>query len=217
MFPEMTLTGFTMKSGEFCEEVQGESFRFFSSLAAEKKSFSAAGIIERENGKYYNTLILINRKGKLAASYRKVHPFSYSSENEHFTGGDEPVLSDIEGYKTGLTICYDLRFPELYRAYGKKRVSLILNIANWPDTRIHHWNVLLKARAIENQCYTAGVNRTGKAQRLKYPGSSAVYDPMGNEILLCSTEEGVFSVDINIEQVDSVRMKFPFLNDIKLI
>ncbi len=217
LFPEMTLTGFTMKSDLYFEDLLGESLQFFSSIALSKNSFTAAGIIEKDAGQYFNTLLVIDREGKLISCYRKIHPFSYSSENKHYTGGTAPVIAGMDGWETGLSICYDLRFPELYRSYGKKRVSLIINIANWPDTRIHHWNALLKARAIENQCYIAAVNRVGEAQKLSYPGSSAVYDPMGNEIINCGNKEGVYTTEIFKEQVESTRLKFPFLDDIKLV
>jgi len=217
IFPEMTLTGFTMKSKEMSETIQGESFRFFSSIAKEKAANIFAGIIERRDKRNYNTLIHIKPDGNLVKLYRKVHPFSYSGENENYYAGVKPALTKIRNWKIGFTICYDLRFPELYRKYGKKRTHLIVNIANWPDTRIEHWRTLLKARAIENQCYVAGVNRVGKDPKLNYIGFSSVFDPMGKEIMAVENEEKVIVVDIDKNYVNEVREKFPFLDDIKLI
>ena len=217
VFPEMTLTGFTMSSREMSETIQGESFRFFSSIAAKKKSNVFAGIIERRNNRIYNTLIHIKPDGNLAKLYRKVHPFSYSSENKHYNAGTKPAITKIKKWKIGLTICYDLRFPELFRKYGKKKTHLIVTIANWPDTRIEHWRTLLKARAIENQCYVAGVNRVGKDPKLNYVGFSSVFDPMGKEIVTVENEENVIVVEIDKNIVNEVREKFPFLDDIKLI
>ena len=217
VFPEMTLTGFTMKSKEMSETIQGDSFRFFSSIAEEKSSNIFAGIIERRNTRIYNTLFHIKPDGNLVKLYRKVHPFSYSGENEHYNAGTKPAMTKIKKWKIGLTICYDLRFPEIFRKYGKKRAHLIVNIANWPDTRIEHWRTLLKARAIENQCYVAGVNRVGKDPKLNYVGYSSVFDPMGKEIVAVENEEKVIVVDLDKNYVNEVREKFPFLDDIKLI
>jgi omega-amidase len=217
IFPEMTLTGFSMKSGEMSETIQGDSFRFFSSIAKDKSANIFAGIIERRNDSTYNTLIHIKPDGNLLKLYRKVHPFSYSGENDNYDAGVRPVLTKIGRWRIGLTICYDLRFPELFRKYGKKRAHLIVNIANWPDTRIEHWRTLLKARAIENQCYVVGVNRMGKDPKLNYVGFSSVFDPMGKEIVAVENEEKVILVDLNKNYVNEVRAKFPFLDDIKLI
>ena len=217
VFPEMTLTGFTMKSKEMSETIFGDSFRFFSSIAKEKSSNIFAGIIERRSNRIYNTLIHIKPDGDLLKLYRKVHPFSYSNENEYYSAGVKPALTKIKNWKIGLTICYDLRFPELYRKYGKKRAHLIVNIANWPDTRIEHWRTLLKARAIENQCYVVGVNRVGTDPKSNYVGFSSVFDPMGKEIVAVENEENVIIVNLDKNYVNEVRTKFPFLDDIKLI
>lgn len=217
VFPEMSLTGFTMKSNEMAEGIQGNSFRFFAELAREKSSHIMAGIIEQRDSRKYNSLIHIKPDGKLVKLYRKIHPFSYSTENQHYNAGVRPAITKIRKWKIGLTICYDLRFPELYRKYGKKRTHLIVNIANWPDTRVEHWRTLLKARAIENQCYVAGVNRVGDDPKLHYTGFSSVYDPMGKELIAVENEEKVIEADLDKNYVNEVREKFPFLNDIKLI
>jgi predicted amidohydrolase len=217
VFPEMTLTGFTMKSKEMSETIQGESLRFFSSIAKEKSANIFAGIIERRKNRIYNTLIHIKPDGNLLKLYRKIHPFSYSGENEHYNAGTKPAYTKIKNWKIGLTICYDLRFPELYRKYGKKRTHMIVNIANWPDTRIEHWRTLLKARAIENQCYVAGVNRVGKDPKLNYVGFSSLFDPMGKELAAVENDEKVILIELDKHYVNEVRGKFPFLDDIKLI
>ncbi|RKY94545.1 MAG: hypothetical protein DRQ01_02085 [Ignavibacteriae bacterium] len=217
IFPEMTLTGFTMKSDEFAESLQGESFKFFSELAVSKQSHIFAGIVERKKERYFNTLIHIKPDGKLVKLYRKVHPFSYSQEDQFFEPGRKPARTKVKSWQVGLSICYDLRFPELYRKYGKKRAHLIVNIANWPNTRIEHWKTLLKARAIENQCYVAGVNRVGDSPKLKYNGFSCVFDPMGKEIISVENEEKLIVTEIDKNYVLEVRKEFPFLEDIKLI
>ncbi len=217
VFPEMTLTGFTMKAAENAEELTGESFSFFSELARKYSSHILAGIIEKSEKKYYNSLVHINSEGKLLKTYRKIHPFSYSTEDKNYTKGEDTVLTKINDLSTGLSICYDLRFPELYRQYAKKKADMIVVIANWPDTRIEHWRTLLRARAIENQCYVLGVNRVGNDPELKYNGYSAVVDPMGNEIISVSAEEKIVTADVYKEKADEVKTSLPFLNDIRLI
>lgn len=217
IFPEMTLTGFTMRSKEFAEELKGESHSFFASLAKEKKSPILYGIIEEGKKKNFNTLVHLNNQGKILTTYRKIHPFSYAKEDLFFGRGKETIVTKVKGIKIGLSICYDLRFPELYRLYAKEKVHLIVDIANWPDTRIEHWRTLLKARAIENQCYVAGVNRVGDDPKFHYNGFSSVFDPMGKEIVNVENEEKVIIVELDKNYVNEVRTKFPFLEDIKLI
>ncbi len=217
IFPEMTLTGFTMKSDEFAESLLGESSKFFSELAISKKTHIFAGVIIKGKRKSFNTLIHIKPDGKLLKLYRKIHPFSYSKEDQFFDPGSKPARTKVKSWQVGLSICYDLRFPELYRKYGKKRTHLIVNIANWPDTRIEHWHTLLKARAIENQCYVAGVNRVGDAQGLHYNGFTSIFDPMGKIIVSVENEERIIIAEIDRNIVDETRKKFPFLDDIALI
>ncbi len=217
VFPEMTLTGFTMKAEKFAEEKKSASFKYFSDLAKKYSSHIFAGWIVKEQGKIFNSLFHILPDGNISAEYRKIHPFSYSKENIYFAGGEKTCTTQIDDWNIGLSICYDLRFPELYRFYAKENCHLIITIANWPDSRIEHWRVLLKARAIENQCYIIGVNRVGKDPKLNYNGCSSIFDPMGNEIFSNENEENMFCKSISLDNVFSVREKLPFLKDIKLI
>ena len=145
--------------------------------------------MKKKIDKYFNSLIHINNKGELVSKYQKVHPFSFGNEDKNYSKGEKDWNTQIEDFKIGLSICYDLRFPELYRLYAKERVDALVSIANWPDTRIEHWRTLLKARAIENQCYMIGVNRVGKDPKLNYVGYSGVYDPMGKELVSVKDEE----------------------------
>lgn len=217
IFPEMTLTGFTMKAKQFAEDPESDTHTFFTSLAKSKACAIMYGFIEKGKKKNFNTLVHINNQGKILNTYRKIHPFSYSTENIYYGKGKNIVVTKVKGLKTGLSICYDLRFPELYRFYAKQKVHLIIDIANWPDTRIEHWRTLLKARAIENQCYVAGVNRVGNDPKLHYNGFSSVFDPMGKEIITCENDEKVIEAEIDKSYVDEVRKNLPFLNDIKMI
>lgn len=215
--PELSLTGFTMKSAEFSEAMTGETVNYFTEIALNKKCNVVGGFIEQEGKNKFNTSVFIDSNGKVLGSYRKIHPFSYSTEDKYYSAGKNYKIISTKSFKVGLSICYDLRFPELYRHYGKERTELIVNIANWPDTRIDHWRTLLKARAIENQCYVAGVNRVGDESKLHYNGYSSVFDPMGKELISVVDDEQVLICDIDLNYVKEIRNKFPFLEDIKLI
>ncbi len=217
IFPEMSLTGFTMESSNYAEEFDGTSFQYFMELAQKFKCHVIAGVIERSEDKIFNTLLHFDKKGLLIARYRKIHPFSFAKEDQYYSAGNEKLVTKIEGNSVGLSICYDLRFPELYRLYGKERTKFIINIANWPVKRIEHWKALLRARAIENQCFMIGVNRVGNDPFNEYNGCSAVYNPMGESVVIVENEEKLISTELNLEMVEEIRQKLPFLNDIKLI
>lgn len=217
IFPEMTLTGFTMRSKKYSETIDGETTQFFKTIAKKYNIHIFAGFIENVNEKYINSLIHVNRNGEVTNKYHKLHPFSFSGENRHYYSGNSPLIVQVDNLDIGLSICYDLRFPELYRYYGKNRVAAMINIANWPIERIEHWRHLLKARAIENLCYMIGVNRVGAHRNLEYNGRSGVYGPFGEKIVEMNNEEKITTIKIDEQIVNDTREKFPFLNDIKLI
>jgi predicted amidohydrolase len=217
VFPELTLTGFTMDSQQNGEEIDGIGMKFFIELSASIKKDIVCGIIEKDGSKFYNSLFHFDSKGLIKAVYRKIHPFTLAKEDKHYTSSKHPVISKFDNYKIGLSICYDLRFPELYRNYTKEKAELIINIANWPIKRIDHWKTLLKARAIENQCFMVGVNRVGNDPYQEYNGCSAIFSPMGEEIVLVENEEKIINAEIDFNYVKEVREKLGFLNDIKLL
>lgn len=217
ILPEMSLTGFSMSADNLSETLEGETVSFYSNLAVQYNAHFIAGLIEKNGHSHYNSLLHFDRSGTLIRTYRKIHPFPFSEENLNYESGSSPVISAIDNYKIGFSICYDLRFPELYRYYGRKKVDAIINIANWPIPRIHHWRALLKARAIENLCYIIGVNRTGKDPKGLYNGFSSVFDPLGEEVVCLKEEEGIIMTGISFEKVKEVRSKFPFLNDMKSV
>lgn len=217
IFPEMTLTGFSMNTEILAEDIDGISFQYFMSLANKIKSNIFFGVIEKDHNNFFNSLIHVDDKGLLKARYRKIHPFSFANEDKHYSAGDELIVTKINDVKFALSICYDLRFPELYRLYVKKGIDVIVNVANWPIKRIEHYTSLLKARAIENQCFAIGVNRVGNDIGYDYNGNSSAFNPLGNEIFSVNDEEGIFYFEINIDEIESTRKTLPFLNDMKLI
>ncbi len=217
VFPEMTLTGFSMNSLKLAENPDGGSFTFFKNIAEEKNTNVIAGIIFKEEEKIFNTAVHFGANGDVKTVYKKIHPFTYSTEDKNYEAGTRTEFTEIDNWKIGLSVCYDLRFPELYRFYAKIRTELIIIIANWPVDRIEHWRHLLKARAIENQCFVAGVNRVGTTGKLKYNGWSSLYNPMGDEVIGIENEEGIFTAEIDIADVEKLRNELPFLDDIKMI
>jgi predicted amidohydrolase len=217
IFPELTLTGFTMRSQKFAEDMEGESVEFFQGIGRQYKAHIFAGMIEKENSDYFNTMLHLDPTGQIVSRYRKIHPFSYSGENRFYRAGTHTVITRVGSCRIGMAICYDLRFPELFRLYAKERVHLIIDIANWPQVRIDHWRSLLKARSIEDQCYVIGVNRVGKDKKNEYCGHSCVFAPFGEEICHGTEKEEVITGSLSLERVHQVQGEYPFLNDIRLI
>ena len=216
VYPEMTLTGFTMESQKVKEdELSSETITFFKEQAKKYKVSIAFGVVLSKGEKATNNLVVVSEQGVLA-TYAKIHPFSYAGENDYYQAGDELKKVTIGGATIGLTICYDLRFPELYQAYSKD-CSVILNIANWPERRVSHWRALNKARAIENQVFMIAVNRIGTdGKGLQYVSSSHIVSPYGEELKGNSLSEEVVVYDLNLEEVAQYRAEFPVKNDRKI-
>lgn len=215
-FPEMTLTGFSMKPQKISEELKGQTYSFFRELAIKKSVNLVYGFARKQGDSFFNTLVVLSKKGEILKTYDKIHLFSFAGENKIFTSGSIVENVEIAGVKIGLSVCYDLRFPELYRIFAYEKIKIMINIANWPDSRIEFWKALLKARAIENQAYIVGVNRIGADSVNIYSGCSSVYDPLGNTVLEIINEEGIFYFEPDFEFLEEVRNKYPFLNDMKI-
>ncbi len=217
IFPELSFTGFSMNVENLAEEIDGESMRYFLKLSADYKINVFGGLIEKYENKFYNTLIHFDENGLIKARYRKIHPFSMTNEDKYFTAGKEVVVTKIKDVHFGLSICYDLRFPELYRLLTLKGAEVLVNIANWPVPRIAHWELLTKATAVQQLSYFIGVNRTGDDPYNSYSGSSCVVSPAGEDLVRNYNDEKIIVFDIDIEEVNKIRKKFPFLEDVKLI
>ncbi|MAC41652.1 MAG: hypothetical protein CMJ05_07670 [Pelagibacterales bacterium] len=215
IFPEMTFSGFSMSNLDLAENIYDSKLIIkMQKLAKNNQINILFGLMTKKENKKYNSCICINSNGNIECIYDKIHLFSYSKEDELITPGILPKSIQWKG-GWGLSICYDLRFPELYQQLSKSNLVLV-NIANWPKTRITHWKTLLKARSIENQSFMIGVNRTGSdGNGLEYVESSFVFSPLGEEIipLEISDQTKIFDLDLNIA-VNS-REIFPFKNDQK--
>jgi predicted amidohydrolase len=217
VFPEMFSTGFSMNIPAIAEDERGETFQVLSELAKKYGLNVIAGFAAKTQGrkKARNLAIAIDRHGTVIATYAKMHPFSLTKEDKYFSSGNTRVIFQIEEIFASVFICYDLRFPEIFRDIARG-VQAIFVLANWPDSRKDHWETLLKARAIENQCFVIGVNRTGKdGNGIRYPGASHVYDPMGKDICSGGLREQFITCEIDPEMATKVRCQFPFLNDMR--
>jgi len=217
IFPEMTLTAFSMNTAETAEDpLTSKTVEIFKSLAHEFRVSIVFGVVFRQNGKSTNNAVWIDATGTVLGSYSKIHPFSFSGEDRFFTGGEDISTISQGSYMFGMTICYDLRFPELYTALGRQ-CDLIINIANWPARRIDHWNVLLRARAIENQLFMVGVNRTGMdGNGLEYVHSSMVVDPNGVMLQPVIAEPQIDIYDIDISSRHRFMQSFSTTQDRKV-
>lgn len=216
VFPEMTLTGFSTRIGLTSEDFENsETIQSFSLLAKRFNVGIIFGIVIRDKDKALNKSIFVDSDGNVLADYAKTHPFSFAGEEKFFNGGNKLSVASFKGINFGLTICYDLRFPEIYSALGKLS-GAIINIANWPAKRVEHWDTLLKARAIENQIFVIGVNRTGvDGNGLEYIESSNIFNANG-ERLEFEEYEGMKIYEINTNWTKEFKTKFNTTNDRKV-
>ncbi|CAN5429231.1 carbon-nitrogen family hydrolase [soil metagenome] len=213
VLPEMCTTGFTMDPEHNAEALNSPSMARLSTMAAVHDVWVMAGIAMRSEEGYTNVAAVFNPEGSLVVTYAKQRLFTYAGEDEHYSAGIVPAVIDIDGVRVSPFICYDLRFPELFRAAAPWS-DLIVVIANWPAARRPHWDALLPARAIENLAYVAGVNRTGFADGIQYDGGSAAYDPWGVPAAQRMAVAAPLVVDVSAARVASVRAKYPFLDDL---
>lgn len=181
LFPEMSFTGFSMEVMKHGEE-QEETLRAMQKLVMQTGIATGFGWAKKVNGKCRNHYTILQEDGSVLTDFAKIHPFSYSEEEQYVEGGEELAYAEYRGFTIGTAICYDLRFPELFSQLSK-RADFIIVPANWPASRGDQWSCLLKARAVENQCYMAGVNCVGKIGGLFYTGNSALCNPKGEWIL----------------------------------
>ncbi|MCX6237722.1 MAG: carbon-nitrogen family hydrolase [Bacteroidia bacterium] len=214
IFPEMTLTGFTMNTKLSAEDPeQSPSIIFFSQLAKRYRLWIIAGVVLRAETKALNTLVAFSPNGCEKVRYTKIHPFSFAGEDRFFQPGTSLAKIQIAEFSFGFSICYDLRFPELYSALSKD-CDVLVNIANWPERRVNHWNTLLQARAIENQTYMIGVNRIGiDGNGLKYIRSSMVVNANGDFIDPIITEGEIDVFELNKQELIDFRNGFSTRQD----
>jgi predicted amidohydrolase len=211
ILPEMFNTAFCVDDMSLAEDENGETVSWMKQTAKEKNCAVCGSILFREDGNYYNRYLFVRPDGNIL-HYNKHHLFSLVNENQLLTNGEEKLIIGHKGWKIQPFICYDLRFPAWCQ--NDENADLQLYVANWPSKRIPHWSALLKSRAIENQCYVAGVNRLGKdAFGNEHTGHSAVYDFTGAEISSMESRNGIEIVKLSKPELEKHRQRYPFWKD----
>lgn len=215
VLPEMFATGFSMNVPAIAEENKPGTMEFLKELAKDRKIFIQAGLVTKgAEGKGLNQAVVITPEGKELTRYTKVHPFTLGGELANYARGTEVKHYEWNGIQVTPFICYDLRFPEIFRTAAKRGAEMFVVIADWPNKREHHWVTLLQARAIENLAYVVGVNQAGKDPHHVYPGRSMIIDPHGKILADAGGPEGIISAEIEPTVVRSWRKDFPALQDI---
>jgi len=208
---EMFATGFSMHPERIAEDEGGPSEQFLRTQARDHDAYLIASIAQRgSDGKFRNNAIVASPDGTMER-YAKIHPFSYAREHEHYAAGEKFLTVALDGVRTSVFICYDLRFADEF--WGRAlETDLYVVPANWPEPRREHWRALLRARAIENQAYVIGVNAVGTIDSITYSGDSLIVSPLG-DVIDGGQSENVFYGEVAPETVAAVRAKFPFLAD----
>jgi len=218
VLPEMTTTGFTMDTDR-AVTLESRDVSLLRAIASRLGIWLVAGVALRETDAdgapcAHNAALAIDPGGEIAAIHRKQRMFAFAGEDASYRAGTESTVVTIDGVPFGLFVCYELRFPELFAEVAADASGMIV-IANWPASRRSHWDALLRARAIENQCAVVGVNRIGIGGGLTYDGGSAAFDAWGDRIDP-ATPAGLRIVTIDPGKTAAVRERFPFLRDRRL-
>ncbi len=215
VLPEMWNTGYALAEAHKLGDVDGIETRNYFGAFAKRYSINviAGSIASVEDGKVSNRAMVFNREGVEVISYRKMHLFTLMDEEKFLIAGDEPGLFELDGIPCGLMICYDIRFPELFRKYALNGAKVVFVPAQWPNPRLHHWRTLLTARAIENQMYVVACNRVGQSEETTFFGHSAIIDPWGERVVEGSDEECVIRGSVDLDLVANVRLRIPIFAD----
>ena len=214
VLPEMFATGFSMNLAVTRQRAEREDEAFLASLAREHRAHVLGGVVSPgEQAMGRNEAVVFSPDGALLARYTKIHPFSLGGEAQGHAAGTDIVSFACGGFTVAPFVCYDLRFPEIFRAAAQRGANLFAVIALWPVKRQQHWLTLLQARAIENQACVIGVNRIGSEPQFSYAGRSVVVDPHGVIIADAGEQERVLTAALDAETVHAWRRDFPALRD----
>jgi len=214
VFPELSDTAYDLGNIPLNASTYDTGFPLKSLRNAASSNGIAivAGITEKCDSGIYNSAVAISKQGEVLANYRKIHLYTPNGEGV-FKAGNDPVLFDFMGFKVGLHICYDLRFPEFARHLANLGATLLIIPTAWPFPRLEHWNILTRARAIENQFYVAGVNRVGSDAGFTFCGNTRVVDPHGVVIASASEDrEELIFADLDQSRIDFIRKRQPIFS-----
>lgn len=215
VFPELWSTGYDLKRAEgYATAVDEGIFARVSELAKEHEiAVVGSQLSQMGDGEFGNTAVYFDRNGNNLGAYHKVHLFGGMAEDAYLSGGDSLTTVETAWGKVGLAICYDLRFPELFRAYALAGVEAVILVAQWPRPRVAHWRTLLRARAIENQMFIFACNRVGKTQTAEFFGHSCILDPCGEAILEAGEQADLFTATVDLSLLPDVRSRMPVFDD----
>lgn len=214
LFPELWSTGYALEqSRELASELNVGIFAQIATLATENKISVLGSMLEKRGLQTANSAAFFAPNGRLMGVYRKIHLFRLMEEDRWLQAGSAPLLMDLPWGSTGVAICYDLRFPELFRRYAVQGAKIILVPAEWPIERVEHWRALVIARAIENQCYMVVCNSVGLTGNTTFAGHSMIVDPWGKIVLEMGETPGLGTAEIDLDLVDSVRARIPVFDD----
>lgn len=216
VLPEMGLTGFSMNVARVADTAARESETALRALARDTGSWVVGGLVSRAaDSRGLNEALVAAPDGTAAGRYAKMHPFTHTGEDEHYAPGDDPLVLPCGPFQLAPFVCYDLRFPEIFRTAARRGATLFVVIACWLETRHAHWRPLLQARAIENQAWVVGLNRCGRDPKFNYPGGSVVFAPDGRAAAELGGAEGVLRATLDPAAVPAVREVFPVLRDLR--
>lgn len=203
------------RNQEIASSLSGGLFAQVAALARQHNLHILGSNYEKRGMGVFNTVAVVSPVSGILGAYRKIHLFRQSGEDRWITSGQAPLALDMPWGRTGFAICYDLRFPELFRRYADDGAEVVIVPCAWPNPRLEHYRTLLRARAIENQCYMIAVNRTGEDEETgtRFFGHSMIVDPWGEVVLEVGEPEGVYTVTIDLDRVKEVRQMFPVLGD----
>jgi predicted amidohydrolase len=214
LFPELWASGYALENArEMSAALNAGEFAAVSTAATQHKISIVGSLLEKRGIEVSNSATFFAPTGKLVGVYRKIHLFKLMDEHRWLQAGAAPLLMDLPWGKTGIAICYDLRFPELFRRYAVDGAKIILIPAEWPVARLEHWRALLQARAIENQCYIVACNAVGETGDTTFAGHSMIVDPWGKIVVELGETPQLATADIELDLVDEVRARIPVFED----
>lgn len=218
VLPEMWNTGYALEQMAELADDNGQEIKSLLRKFAKNHQVNlvAGSVATKKETGFFNTTYVFNREGQVISDYDKVHLFGLMKEDRFMQAGKNENLFELDGVKVASVICYDIRFPEWVRSLMSSGAKVLFVVAEWPKERVEQWEILLRARAVENQAFVVAVNRVGKGAADIFSGHSLVIDPLGKVILQAKDyQEGIFTVDLDLAEVDKVRGHIPVFEDRK--
>lgn len=218
LLPELWSTGYDLqRASSYATPLDQGAFASMARMAKEYGLYLAGTALEANpQGRPFNTAAMYDPNGQCVGTYQKIHLWAPLGEADHMTPGSTTPVFDLPWARVGLAICYDLRFPELWRRYALAGAEVVLIPAEWPVRRVEHWRLLLRARAVENQIFVMGCNRAGEDVDGAFGGYSAIVDPWAAVVVEGTAEAGLFCSAVDLDEVGRSRERFPFLQDRRL-